>query len=99
MAFVDLERAFDKVPREVDWWALRYLGVDERIVSVMKVMFEDASSKVRMNGREIRASNVKVGCIRARFSAHCYSSSCWRLCLENSGKAYLWNCFMWMILY
>ena len=29
MAFVDLEKAFDRVPREVVWWALRYLGVDE----------------------------------------------------------------------
>ena len=29
MAFVDLEKAFDRVPREVVWWALRSLGVDE----------------------------------------------------------------------
>ena len=26
--FVDLEKVFDRVPREVVWWALRYLGVD-----------------------------------------------------------------------
>ena len=29
MAFVDLEKAFDRVPRDVVWWALRSLGVDE----------------------------------------------------------------------
>ena len=29
MAFVDLEKAFDQVPRKVIWWALRKLGVDE----------------------------------------------------------------------
>jgi len=28
-AFVDLEKAFDKVPREVTRWALRKAGVDE----------------------------------------------------------------------
>ena len=29
MAFVDLEKAYVIVPREVVWWALRYLGVKE----------------------------------------------------------------------
>ena len=55
MAFVDLEKAFDRVPREVVWWVLRYLGVksvDKWIVSVIKAMYEDASTMVRMNGRE-----------------------------------------------
>ena len=61
MAFVDLEKAFDRVPREVIWWALRHLGVDEGIVSVIKAMHEDASTKVRMNGRESRAFNIRVG--------------------------------------
>ena len=87
MAFVYLEKAFDRVPREVVWLKLRYLGLDEWIVSVIKAMYEDASTKVRMNERESRAFNVKVGCIRSQFSAHCYSLPCWRHCLESSGKA------------
>ena len=29
MAFVDLEKAFDQVPRKVIWWVLRKLGVEE----------------------------------------------------------------------
>ena len=36
---------------EVVWWAFRYLGVDEWIVSVIKAMYEDATTKVRVNGK------------------------------------------------
>ena len=32
MAFVNLDKAFDQVPRKVIWWALRKLGVEEWIV-------------------------------------------------------------------
>ena len=104
MAFVDIDKAFDRVLREVVWWAQRYLGVDEWIVSVIKAMYKDASTKVRLNERvsereRVGLSMLRLGCIRAQFSAHCYSSLCWRLCQENSWKAYLWNCFMRMILF
>ena len=29
MAFVDLEKAFDRVPQKAIWWAMRKLGVEE----------------------------------------------------------------------
>ena len=87
--FCDLEKAFDRVTREVVWWALRYLGVDEWIVSVIKTMYEDASTKVKIMGERVGLSMLKLGCTRAQFSAHCYSLSCWRPCLGNSGKAHL----------
>ena len=61
MAFVDLEKAFDRVPREVVWWALRKLGVDEWIVSVIKTMYEEATTSVQLNGRESKGFRVKVG--------------------------------------
>ena len=38
MAFVDLEKAFDQVPRRVVWWTLRKLGVDKWIVRLVKGM-------------------------------------------------------------
>ena len=40
MAFVDLEKAFDRVPREVLWLALRKLRVEEWMVNVIKSMYE-----------------------------------------------------------
>ena len=50
------EKAFDRVPWEVVWWALRYLGLDEWIVLVIRAMYEDVTMKVRLN--ESKTFNV-----------------------------------------
>ena len=47
LAFVDLEKAFDRVPRRVVWWAMRKLGVDEWLVKIVQSMYTDARSRVR----------------------------------------------------
>ena len=60
-AFIDLEKAFDRVPRDVIWWAMRKLGIDEWIVSVVKSMYENVRSRVRINGSFSEEFEVKVG--------------------------------------
>ena len=45
-AFVDLEKAFDLVPRKVLWWALRKLGVDEWLIRTIQAMYANAKSSV-----------------------------------------------------
>ena len=40
--FVDLEKAFDRVPREVISWAMRKLGVEEWLVSAVMSMYTGA---------------------------------------------------------
>ena len=42
-AFVDLEKAFDRVPRKVLWWALRSLGVEEWAVRVIQGFVRERS--------------------------------------------------------
>src|SRR5437867_92495 len=49
ITFVDLEKAFDRVPRDVLWWALRRVGVEEWIVNVIKSMYEGGTTSVRMS--------------------------------------------------
>jgi hypothetical protein len=61
MAFIDLEKAFDRVPRDVVWWALRSLGVDEGLVSVIKAMYVDVTTMVKLNGRVSGGFGVRVG--------------------------------------
>ena len=60
-AFVDLEKAFDRVPREVLWWALRSLGVEEWAVRVIQGMYANARSRVRVNGQLSEDFDVTVG--------------------------------------
>jgi len=61
MAFVDLEKAFDRVPREVVWWALRELGVDEWLVNAIMATYTGVTTAVRLNGMESTDFEVKVG--------------------------------------
>ena len=46
MAFVDLERAFGRVPRDVVWWAVRGLGVGEWLVRLVQSMYKDVRGRV-----------------------------------------------------
>ena len=52
IAFVYLEKAFDRVPRDVLWWALRRVGVEEWLIKAIKSMYERCTTTVRMNGEE-----------------------------------------------
>ena len=61
MAFVDLEKAFDCVPRKVIWWALRKLGVEEWILWLVQGMYANARSRVRVGKGFSKGFEVKVG--------------------------------------
>jgi len=60
-AFVDLEKAFNRVPREVTRWALRKVGVEEWLVKAVMVMYEGAQTVVRTTEGDSKAFNVKAG--------------------------------------
>jgi Reverse transcriptase (RNA-dependent DNA polymerase) len=61
MVFIYLEKASDRVPREVLWWALREVGADEGLVTVIKAMYADTPTMVKLNGRVSKGFGVKVG--------------------------------------
>ena len=61
MAFVDLEKAFDRVPRDVIWWAMRKLGIDEWLVHLVQSMYKDVRSRVRVGDGYSKEFDVGVG--------------------------------------
>ena len=67
-AFVDLENAFDRVPRKVLWWAMRSLGVEEWAIRVIQGGSTDST---------VRSLESEWACIKVQYSARC-SSWYWR---------------------
>ena len=61
MAFVDLEKVFDRVHRKVIWWALRKLGVEEWTVWLVQGMYTNAGSCVRVGEGYSEEFEVKDG--------------------------------------
>ena len=55
-----VEKAFNRMPREIVWWALRVVGVDEWIVKAIQVMYDGATTAVRLRDRESKEFRVKV---------------------------------------
>src|SRR5215813_5494956 len=61
MAFVDLKKAFDRIPREVLRWAMRQLKVDEWLVSAVMVMYDGVTTVVRTPFGDSDSFPVRVG--------------------------------------
>ena len=71
MAFVDLEKAFDRVPRKVIWWALRKL--DEWIMRLVQGMYSNARSRVRVGEGYSEEFEVRL-CTQPAAFHHCAGS-------------------------
>ena len=61
MAFIDLEKVFDRVPQKVIWWALRKLGVEEWIVWLVQGMYANVWSCALVGEGYSEEFEVKVG--------------------------------------
>ena len=61
LVFIDLEKAFDRVPRELIWLALRAHDIPEVYVSMIMDMYDDARTRVRCTAGESEEFTVKVG--------------------------------------
>ena len=80
MAFLDLEKAFDRVPREVVWWALRQMDVDGWLINAVKSMYKNAKTSVKVNGvggRDFSGRGGSSSRVRAQSTTlyHSYGSA------------------------
>ena len=61
MCFVDMEKAFDRVPRKVMEWAMRKKGLSEVIVWAVMSLYDGAKTRVRVGSAYSEEFEVNVG--------------------------------------
>ena len=59
--FVDLEKAYDKVPREDVWYCMRKSGLAEKYVRIVQYIYGDSTTVVRCAIGATEGFEVKVG--------------------------------------
>ena len=59
--FIDLQKAYDRVPRQEVWRCLREQGVPEKYVHFMKDTYEDARTQVKTSIGLTDKITVRVG--------------------------------------
>lgn len=60
-AFIDLKKAYDSVPREAMWLALKKLGVPEKVVRLFGSFHQGMKVKIRLDGTLLEEIEVKNG--------------------------------------
>ena len=61
MCFVDLEKAFDRVPRKVMKWTMRKKGLSEVMVRSVMRLYDGTKTRVRVESVYSEEFEVKVG--------------------------------------
>ena len=60
-AFIDLEKAYDRVPRDLLWSVLKEYGISGRLLAAIRSLYNDCKSHVRINGSKSDSFGVRVG--------------------------------------
>jgi Reverse transcriptase (RNA-dependent DNA polymerase)/Endonuclease-reverse transcriptase len=83
VAFVDLEKAYDRVNRSMLWSVLDEYGVKGRLLGAVKAMYEGSKACVRMNGGlsewfEV-SRGVRQGCVMSPWLFNIFMDKCIRM--------------------
>ena len=59
--FVDLEKAYDRVPRDLIWWALRKKNISEAYITIIQDMYKATTTRVKTGCGLTQYFNIEVG--------------------------------------
>jgi hypothetical protein len=61
MAFIDLEKAYDKMSRNVMWWALQKHKVSIKYITIIKDMYDNVMTSVQTSDRDTNDFSINIG--------------------------------------
>ena len=61
MVFIDLEKAYDKIPREVLWWTLMKKSFSIKYIDIIKDMYDEVVANVRTCGGITSDFSITIG--------------------------------------
>src|SRR6266498_223783 len=61
MVFIDLGKAYDKIPRNIMWWALEKHKVPTKYITLIKDMYHDVVTCVRTCDGDTDDFPIKIG--------------------------------------
>ena len=99
MCFVNMEKAFDRVPRKVMEWAMRKKGLSEVIVRAVMSMYNGAKTRVMMGSAYSEEFEVKVDVHQGSVLSPPLFAIFVDVITESAKKrVWLMNCYMQMTL-
>jgi hypothetical protein len=61
MIFIDLEKAYDKMPRNVMWWVLQKHKVSSKYITLIKDMYDNIVTSLRTSDRDTNDFPINIG--------------------------------------
>jgi hypothetical protein len=61
MVFIDLEKTYNKVPRNIMWWALQKHKVSIKYITLIKDMYDNVVTSVRTSDRDTNDFPINIG--------------------------------------
>ncbi|RUS71656.1 hypothetical protein EGW08_020580 [Elysia chlorotica] len=80
MTFVDFQKAFDSVDREVIWKLMQYYGIPHKFINIIRRLYENSTCQVIHDGKLTDPFKVETG------SVLLYGSETWGTTKTNTTK-------------